>query len=247
MLFEHPGDQLSSDEFDSDKVYELMKQSADALSFIQSVGMDWSVSVDNAFFDKTMNVLKMIKGQTKSDDSLMPPEVLRGEARSSAVDVYCWAMSLCSMILNKTEEGFKCKANNKESHDKFIDSLKTDMRGLKGDERKKNVVIEEIVRALNYNPHDRPSFTQIRNRLKEFSGDDSLETKHKQKLIELLALKDKVKNSCVIEANEAEVNNLMNLGNSMLKYLKDKKREHEIISKSLVTNRKLSERNQIKL
>ena len=240
ILFEHPGDKLSfTDELDSDRIYELMKQSADVLSFIQSAGMEWSV--DNVFFDKTTNLLKVVKSHTRNDGCFIPPEVLRGETRNSVSDVYCWAMSLYSLVLNKTEDNFKYKALDKVNHEKFIDSLKADMRALKGDELKRNLVIEEMVKALSYNPQERPTSTQIRNRMQEFSGSDSLETKHKQKLIELLAIKDKVKNSCVIEANEAEVNNLMNLGDSMLKYLKGKKREYEVISNSLIKIRKLPE------
>eukprot|EP00826_Nyctotherus_ovalis_P038227 TRINITY_DN3571_c0_g3_i1.p1 TRINITY_DN3571_c0_g3~~TRINITY_DN3571_c0_g3_i1.p1 ORF type:complete len:765 (-),score=221.09 TRINITY_DN3571_c0_g3_i1:1027-3321(-) len=239
ILLEYPGEQVSQlNETDVDICFELMRQSAHAMSFGHSVEEAClNIRLDSTFFDKETGTLKVLKGHTRSAAYTMSPEVLKEEIpyeSSTAAEVYSWAMSFYSMMLNKTEEELKREVNSyklrgRESYERFIEGLRRETQGLRGNDLRKSVMVEELVKALSYEPKERPSMTEIRDRLQEVAKNRPSEAEHKQKLLELLALKEKPKSDTVIEANEEEINNLMNVGNSMLKYLKDKKREYEII------------------
>lgn len=240
ILLEHPGEQVSQlNETDVDNCFELMRQSAHAMSLGHSLEEAClNVRLDSTFVSRETGTLKVLKGYARSAAYTMPPEVLKEEVpyeSSTAAEVYVWAMSFYSMMLGKTEEELKREVNGyklrgKESYERFIEGARRELQGLRGSELKKSAALEELVRALSYEPRERPSMAEIRDRLQEAAGSKASEAEHKQKLVELLGLKEKPRSDTVIEANEGEINNLMNVGNSMLKYLKDKKREYETIS-----------------
>jgi serine/threonine protein kinase len=134
---------------------------------------------------------EMYKETTKLEDKIKslrftfyPPEVLKlkkGVLKSKefifenigTIDVYCWAMSFYSLLLKKSQgevniDVDKLQLNNEEDYSKFLNEIETKLKSIKATQYEENqlkVIIEELMKALSYNPEKRPKMKDIIKRM----------------------------------------------------------------------------------
>jgi serine/threonine protein kinase len=110
-------------------------------------------------------ILKLNEGAVKSQESIL-----------ETVDVYSWAMSFYSLLLKKSqsdleEEVRKFKLSDEENYSSFLDEVEIGLKNIKlnqnQDEQKLNIITEELLRTLKYNPHDRPKMKEIAARMNQ--------------------------------------------------------------------------------
>ena len=239
ILFEDGGESISRfTKVTVDLAYDLMRQSADAISLLNNMDIfQLEINSENLCYDKGSGLLKIMNMEINTNDLF--PLMTTQEKQKDSSDSYSWGILFYCILLNKPNEVTKNefqkhKMNSKSDYMKHIECIKKNIACLKGNDAKKNFITEQITSALSFDPKDRLKMFVIQQRIQEFSKKEgimtsSIEMSHKQKLKKLLSLESDIKIETVIEVNEGEVNNLMNLGNSMLKYLKDDKIEYKLI------------------
>eukprot|EP00826_Nyctotherus_ovalis_P008232 TRINITY_DN1212_c0_g4_i1.p1 TRINITY_DN1212_c0_g4~~TRINITY_DN1212_c0_g4_i1.p1 ORF type:complete len:876 (-),score=287.40 TRINITY_DN1212_c0_g4_i1:769-3396(-) len=100
------------------------------------------------------------------------------------IDVYCWAMCFYAILLGKSvgelvEETNVRGLTSEASYNKFMANTRLlleniPIRELK-EKKKKAFVIKLIYEALNLNPRERPSVSELKQRMKEFEKAESIE------------------------------------------------------------------------
>jgi len=126
-----------------------------------------------------------------------PPEVLRtikGKEEISnlkmslnTIDVYCWAMSFCSILLKKTvadlkRENERYKLRSEEDYKGYIEITEGSLNAIevKGsvDNDIKNKVKELLLRALSYKPKSRPTMKDLVGDMRKFEEQNSIKIKY---------------------------------------------------------------------
>eukprot|EP00826_Nyctotherus_ovalis_P032470 TRINITY_DN26175_c0_g1_i2.p1 TRINITY_DN26175_c0_g1~~TRINITY_DN26175_c0_g1_i2.p1 ORF type:complete len:441 (-),score=104.92 TRINITY_DN26175_c0_g1_i2:19-1341(-) len=114
--------------------------------------------------------LQIPKGNTADDISI------------EAADVYCWGMTFCSVLFNKSKkelqghvERYKLGAEKYKGFEKWVESNFNLIETIDG--RMLNFVKELLCKALRYKPKERPSMREIVKDMEEFERASTEEVK----------------------------------------------------------------------
>jgi serine/threonine protein kinase len=183
IIFEYDGDSLDTLEpMLVEQAYSLMYQSAKILLLLQNLGViNLKLKPSKMLYDKQYSVLKFIDmgnafikaPYTKEAvTEYTPPELLQMKESVDpkvimASDVYCWAMSFCSMLGDRKVNLERPEAE----HVKFLDSVKlTNFMGAEfnletflssASKLKRDKMKDIIIKALMFKPEERPTIQQI--------------------------------------------------------------------------------------
>eukprot|EP00826_Nyctotherus_ovalis_P030754 TRINITY_DN2454_c0_g6_i1.p1 TRINITY_DN2454_c0_g6~~TRINITY_DN2454_c0_g6_i1.p1 ORF type:complete len:516 (+),score=122.67 TRINITY_DN2454_c0_g6_i1:681-2228(+) len=213
VLFECAGESLCDvGGLEIDLAYNLMRQSADALSFLQNMKVaHFEVNTKNLLYDKSADLLKIInlKGATHNlpkckpiDHSmlsgvpeLLPPEVFKIQPainlESESVSIYCWAMTFYSVILNKNQaklvnELERYKMGTELVYQDFVRCMKIAIENIKTARTKeKSFIAEQLAKTLSFRPEERPSINAILDRMKAFEENMPMPYLNAEKLFKL--------------------------------------------------------------
>jgi serine/threonine protein kinase len=138
------------------------------------------IDMDNSY---EYSMVSELQNNMKIKFIFCPPEVLqlkKGTVKNKelilgTVDVYCWAISFYSLLLKKAQGDLRKKAdkfnlNNESTYSKFLDEVETELKNIKvnqdQEQKKLEVITEELIKALSYNPEKRPMMKDIAEKMK---------------------------------------------------------------------------------
>jgi len=179
---------------------------------------------------KVTGTIRTFSGEIRSTTlEYSPPEVLRDiEGREvqnlkmslDAIDVYCWAMSFCSMLLKKTTADLKndnqrYKLESEGNYKDYIEITEGNLNeiNVKGSIQKdiKNKVKDLLLYALSYQPKSRPTMKALVHNMRNFEKQKNIEIKYAQteaknnkELIERLIFDENYLNSKNLSKKELE-------------------------------------------
>ena len=148
---------------------------------------------------KVTGIIRTFSGEIRSTTlEYSPPEVLRDiEGREvqnlkmslDAIDVYCWAMSFCSMLLKKTaadliRDNERYKLKSEEDYKDYIEMTESSLNKIANrdlvDEDIKNKVKDLLLPALSYNPKSRPTMKALVDDMRNFEKQKNIKIKYAQ-------------------------------------------------------------------
>lgn len=204
VLFECAGESLCDvGGLEIDLAYNLMRQSADALSFLQNTKIaHFEVNTKNLLYDKSADLLKIMnltegnhnllkcrpinQSMLPGVPELLPPEVFKIQPainlKSESVSTYCWGMTFYSIILNKNQaklmnELERYKMSTELVYQDFVKCMKIAIEGAKTARTKeKGFITEQLVEALSFKPEERPPIGAVLDRMKAFEERERMST-----------------------------------------------------------------------
>eukprot|EP00826_Nyctotherus_ovalis_P035430 TRINITY_DN3043_c0_g2_i2.p1 TRINITY_DN3043_c0_g2~~TRINITY_DN3043_c0_g2_i2.p1 ORF type:complete len:964 (+),score=142.60 TRINITY_DN3043_c0_g2_i2:122-3013(+) len=186
-------------------IHNLMQQSIDALLLLHNLGVaHLNVSPASMVYDTRRDILKLTGMGNVLDCSIQadsvrkleermkleyaPPEILRGAEESSGhgvisntADVYCWAMSFCSVLSNRKDTDFesdydKYRRETDADYSIFMKKVENIFDSTKAKSSKEMSIssaIKEILNsALSYKARERPTIQEISSKLKKAGESD---------------------------------------------------------------------------
>jgi serine/threonine protein kinase len=207
------------------EIYNLMQQSADAFNLLHEAAITHiNIKPANMIYNRDTDILKIMDmgisheydtmsklyKSTELEEKLKslipvfsPPEILKLNERNvqfqesipETVDVYSWAMSFYSLLLNKTQSDLETEVNKFKLNDEtdylpFLNEVKIGLKNIKVDqdqeEQKLNIITEELIKTLSYNPDERPKMKDIAAKMKQ----DILFSSNKQSSEQILSVKE---------------------------------------------------------
>jgi len=284
ILFEYGGESLHKlGKLSIDSVYNLMKQSANALTLLHSTGIthldikpanivynkdtDFLKVIDmggsygyggsSVLYNPTINMQDKVREYTRE---FAPPELLQAEKAADlvgfrfiigTVDVYCWAMCFYSILLNKTpsvlaNEVTYYKLKTENEYNNFIKGMKASMNEIEVDEGimkvKKDFIVKELSRALEYRPDKRPKMREVVDEMNTFEREKNIELAYnkvndvnKTKLMKILMIEgahldsDIATKSELLKNLKIEVEKKSQLNETLDATLEKKKEERQMI------------------
>eukprot|EP00826_Nyctotherus_ovalis_P021433 TRINITY_DN16915_c0_g1_i2.p1 TRINITY_DN16915_c0_g1~~TRINITY_DN16915_c0_g1_i2.p1 ORF type:complete len:257 (+),score=55.99 TRINITY_DN16915_c0_g1_i2:73-843(+) len=140
--------------------------------------------------------LKSIEGKTGAiTPAYAPPEVLRIQRglskvpniriSSYGVDVYCWAMTFYSLMLNRDNEELerecvKYKLGTERGYKKFTELVREKLDSVKAGGKVEELAKKILLPALEYRPSDRPTMGKIVNEIQNFEQVKGEESRHEE-------------------------------------------------------------------
>jgi len=216
IIYEYDGDCLDTLEPLSVKqAYYLMYQSAETLLLLHNLGVvNLNIKPSRMLYDKQHNVLRLVDmgnafiniTQQEPGSTINPRETIseytspeKPRMKESidhklmmTSDVYCWAMSFCSILTDRNAD-FKSIGKLEEEHNKFLNNLElTNIMGAEfnlenflssADKLKRAKMKEILIKALKFKPEERPTIKQI---VEEMDYNEPKKEKLNKKLRECL-------------------------------------------------------------
>jgi len=118
-----------------------------------------------------------------------PPEIFLGERNyPTKIDIYTWGMCLYQLVMDLTYDELKEKIKvrkHSKTYEDFLLEIRNMRLGDKGvDKNLENWVKEVLLKVLNFNPQNRPTFNDIKNEANLNQLIQRAEREHHKKVIE---------------------------------------------------------------
>jgi len=155
-----------------------------------------------------------------------PPEIIQETLKENnkklefvmgGVDSYCWAMCFYTIIAKRKiaeldMEIQKFKRTNEDQYNEFLEIVRKSLSEYptnnEEEEKIKQIIILQIINALNYTPSKRPKMKEILLEFENFEKRNLIKIPYSAKQEEF---KEKIKDSLLISENNKNTNELRNV------------------------------------
>jgi len=157
-------------------------------------------SAFGAVTKKVTGTIRTLSGEIRSATfEYCPPEVLRNfegkkeipdlKMSLDAIDVYCWGMSFCSILLKRTaadlmRDNERYKLESEKDYKDYIEMTESSLNAINVKDSVendiKNKVKDLLLRALHYKPKSRPTMKALVDDMRNFEKQKNISIKYAQ-------------------------------------------------------------------